>query len=480
MKAFAKYAVTLWALLSLAGCNDYYADAGAAGSQGGADTKANSWMHSVLSQWYLYNEEVGSLPDYAFRSNYRTFLSDYLTGMKTNTDDGGYRNGKRYLYSTVERKASTRSFSGIEPSFGLGMIFTEGDSHGSRLVGRVIYVHEDSPAAKAGIERGMWFYKINGEDITYFNYAKIATPEAGSNITLSQASVRYSGGSIDAAPTGRHFNLTAEIVPRSPILAHKVFENDGRKTGYLAYLQFERGYQGYNSTEYEQQLKEVFSDFRQRGINELILDLRYNPGGYTVTCRLLASLIVRSDRLGTTYSQNRYNASHGTQVETFDREVSMYNIDMSRIYVLATERTASASENIINSLRGADVQVIHIGTTTEGKNVGMTLFEKNGLNGYDYDFWPVTFRMYNAKGESDFGSGFTPDRRIDEWDISYIDSWKELGDSDELLTAAALEMICGQEYSVTQSTRAAGIRIPAAAATTDLTSRGGMRQIQEN
>lgn len=476
MNGFTKYMLMTVTALACLACNDYFSDSGTAGGQSGsADAKANGWMHSVLSQWYLWNGEVGSIPSYASGSDYRTFLSDYLGGMKTNSDDGGYRNGKRYLYSTVERTASTRSTAEGEPTFGFGMIFTDADSHGTRLAGRVTYVHENSPAADAGIKRGMWFYKINGEDISYFNYTKIVTPEAGSSITLSQASVQYSGGAIDAAPTGRHFNLTAVSTHMSPILAYKVFETSGRKIGYLAYLQFERGYNGYNSTEYEQQLKEVFADFRSRGIDDLILDLRYNPGGYTVTCRLLASLIVRQDRLGTLYSQNEYNSSHGTQSETFDVSVSMYNIDMSRVYVLATERTASAAENIINSLRGADVQVIHIGTKTEGKNVGMTLFEKNGLNGYDYDFWPVTFKIYNAKGESDFGDGFTPDRLVDEWDISHIDDWKNLGDSEELLTKAAIGMICENEYSA--ATRASGITLRTGASTQDFRSAGGMRQI---
>ena len=464
--------------LFLASCSDYYSDGSSGGVQGeDSDTKANSWMHSVLAQWYLWNDEVGSLPVSAFHSSYQTFLSDYLGSMKTNTDDGGYRNGKRYLYTAVERTASTRSKTAHEPTFGLGIIFTEGDTHGSRLVGRATYVHQNSPAAKAGIKRGMWFYRIDGEDINFFNYSKIVSPDAGGNITLSQATVHYTDGVIEASPTGRHFNLTAASTPMSPILTTKIFEKEGRKIGYLAYLQFERGYNGYNSTEYEQELKDVFAGFRAGAIDELILDLRYNPGGYTVTCRLLASLIVRSDRLGKTYSQNKYNSSHGELTETFDEGVSMQNVDMSRIYVLATERTASAAENIINSLRGADVEVIHIGTRTEGKNVGMTLFEKNGLNGYDYDFWPVTFKIFNARGESNFGDGFTPDRYIDEWDIRYIDSWKELGDSDELLTAAAIEMISGGDYTVQKNTRSAGAAIKTNVSTQDFCAIKGMREI---
>ena len=189
--------------------------------------------------------------------------------------------------------------------------------------------------------------------------------------------------------------------------------------------------------------------------------MRYNPGGYTVTCRLLASLIVRNDCLGKTYSQSKYNAdkqktSYGILTETFDTEVAAMNIDMQRVYVLATDRTASAAENIINSLRGADMQVIHIGTRTEGKNVGMTLFEKYGLDGYDYEFWPVTFKIYNAKGESDFGDGFTPDYNIDEWSAEYYSDWKELGQSDEILTAAAISLISGEQTPANEATRSSG------------------------
>ncbi len=464
-------------LLSLFSCSDYFTEQGTVTQGGGRNMKANSWMHAVMGEWYLWNDGVGALPGYVASTDYQTFLSDLLSGMSANSDDGGYRNGKRYFYSYVERTASTRSEPAADPTFGLGMIFVETDSRGGHLLGRVTYVHDGSPASKAGIKRGMWFYRVDGEDITHSNYTRIVEPSAGGQITLSQAAVSFRSGVCDISPAGRNYKLVPVREPMSPVLEDTVFQIGGRRIGYLAYLRFERG-SVRGSTEYERQLEDVFAAFRADGIDDLILDLRYNPGGYTVTCRLLASLIVRADKLGTVYARSRFNASHGESTELFDTEVADKNVNMSRLYVLATDRTASASENIINSLRGAGVEVIHIGTRTEGKNVGMTLFEKNGLDGYDYDFWPVTFRIYNARSESDFGGGFVPQIELDEWAYEYIEDWRPLGQSDELLTRAAIDAISGGSTAESAGTRTSDRPFAVVAATEDFCRTGGMRRTE--
>ena len=96
--------------------------------------------------------------------------------------------------------------------------------------------------------------------------------------------------------------------------------------------------------------------------------------------------------------------------EKFDSSVaSAYGFSFDKIYVIGTVNTASASELIINSLRGIDKTVKLVGQTTNGKNVGMEVMSFGPVDGYSYVFAPISFQSYNAKGESNYANGFTPD-----------------------------------------------------------------------
>ena len=234
--------------------------------------------------------------------------------------------------------------------------------------------------------------------------------------------------------------------------------NGGAKVGYLLFNQFKRGYNELdleNSDEYEQQLRTVFTEFKSAGIDELILDLRYNGGGYVSTAQLIASMIAPSSKLGTKWLECRPNASRKSSwynLLTAD-EVTDCNLSLSRLYVIATSSSASASELMINNMRALDMDVIHIGTQTEGKVVGMEVIDhlynstkKAEFGNYRYTLHPVTFRSYDAKGRSDYEGGLVPnhyyDEYMDEESLRWIE-WGDLGDPEEPMFQIALNMIDG-------------------------------------
>ncbi len=220
----------------------------------------------------------------------------------------------------------------------------------------------------------------------------------------------------------------------------------------------------------------------------MVLDLRLNGGGHVISADLIASCIAGARCDGRVFAYYRYNRERmAAQKETkeFDEregkycerfsygsryygvDLKRYALDLQRLYVIVSEQTASASELVINSLRGIDLDVVLIGERTEGKNVGM-----EGINGLTdgtllYQYAPITFQSYNAKGEqaagSDYSNGFAPDYEVLDWNWSgpstdgnrYFDGLRDFADPTEPCLAKALELITGTKATATPATRAA-------------------------
>lgn len=135
-------------------------------------------------------------------------------------------------------------------------------------------------------------------------------------------------------------------------------------------------------------------------------------------------------------------------------------MSLKRIYCLVSGTTASASELVINSLRGIDIEVVLIGSKTTGKNVGMEPAEiVIGKN--TYEVTPITFQSYNAKDFGDYEQGFTPDIPFDEEDPEgdgYFNDYIDYGNLNEPLLGRAIQEITGQVPSNTRSSKASGIK----------------------
>lgn len=428
------------------------------------DAAANSWMYSMLTKYYLWNNEVlATTPDYDMP--YDVFLKEFLSGLKTNTADGKrYSNGERYLYSYVSRRQSTKSSPAWESTYGFEwqLCGFRGTGNEVKYFARVKYVLPGSPAERAGLQRGTWIGRVNGNEINTGNYDILYQlyPQYSESVTVDTCTVSLidlEGQTfVGIEHAGQSLRLQRAAVEDNPIFLDTVYNvAGGRKAAYLVYNSFRRGYVNNDDTslEYEQSLREVFGRFRSAGVSDLVLDLRYNGGGYVKTCLLLASLCVPDALLGQKFVEMRYNGNiaNSTGKLLSSAELGGSNIGMSRVYVLATDATASASEMIINGLRGLGLEVIHIGLKTEGKNVGMSLIDKNSsgreaiYNGYSYELWPVTFWACNARGEADYTDGFEPDYPFDEVfdDHDRWVRWHQLGDRREPMLDIALTLIEG-------------------------------------
>ena len=220
----------------------------------------------------------------------------------------------------------------------------------------------------------------------------------------------------------------------------------GKTIGYLVYTQFIPGTTA-DSDKYDNELRQVFANFKSKGVNELVLDLRFNPGGYISSAETLASLIgknVTSSKIFykeqwndkyLSYWQSKYGANALNY--TFLDEANNIGSSLSRVFVLTSNGTASASELVINGLRPY-MDVITIGEHTYGKNLFGSLVSDDE-NRWKWGMYVMLGQTANVNNQSDYGTvnGMTPTYQIEDAVIPY----KSFGDENETLLRKALDVI---------------------------------------
>lgn len=221
------------------------------------------------------------------------------------------------------------------------------------------------------------------------------------------------------------------------------------------------GYAIYDRFDNNADIRSFAIRMKNAKIDDLILDLRYNPGGYVYTCNELASFFVPVDHLGKLYQQQVYNKiltreksleykNNGVD-SVFLRSGSWFEtwgLNLNRITILTTKNTASASESLIIGLRPY-MRVITIGTTSCGKDVGSYTIADNR---YNYQLQPITFKYYNALNESTPTTGIVPDIYVED-DLDH-----QRGDTNEALLKAAIEYLTGETQN--EATKARSVSQP--------------------
>jgi len=364
----------------------------------------------------------------------------------------------RFSFLNQDYEELAQGFDGVSKSNGLEFGLARYNNT-EVIYGYVRYIVKNSDASAKNIKRGDLFTTVNGSALFY-------NSEDDNNLDLLfGTNDTYTLGLADFANdefslNGNEVTLTKqEGLVEDPIHVNKTLDIGGKKIGYLMYNQFAG-----NSGE---PLNDVFGDFKSDGISDLILDLRYNPGGFGYITQILGSLIYQPDPTKVFYNR-RYNATLeeawdyvGGQKTNFvantgtsdnNSEIPLNSLGLSKVYVLATGSSASASELLINGLRPY-VEVIHIGSTTVGKNQGSFTLVDSPETGYGYDpdredlinpnnrwaIQPITSQTENSEGFGDYSDGLVPTIQFDE-DFANLG---ELGDPSERMLARALQEIDG-------------------------------------
>ena len=391
-----------------------------------------------LNFFYLYKADTPELADDAFATNdeFITFLSTFASPesffdfLKSPQD--------RFSLLVSDFTELENALAGITINNGMefGLIFYPDNS--GNVFGYVRYILPNSDAESKGLQRGIIFNTIDGQQINEDNFSGLLSPD-----TYTIGLATFDGQNI--TPTGESVELTKSEFMEDPIHVSTTLDINGQKIGYLMYNAF--------TNEFDAQLNSVFAQFQSDGVTELVLDLRYNGGGSVRTAIYLASMIT-GQFTGQTFFTEQWNADRqaefaedGVFVSSFVNGGEAINsLNLTTVYVLTTSKTASASELVINGL-APYINVVQIGDNTTGKYQASFLmydspnFQKSTeLNpNHTYAMLPLVFQTANADGFTDFEDGLIPD--IDQ--IEDYSNLGILGDPAEPLLATAIQEITG-------------------------------------
>ena len=413
MKPLARHArrlaVVLLPLLAATGCydDDTVYDTGVPASCSVADQ--NVWLDGYMNDWYFWYQYAPRPDPGAYSS-----VDSYFSALLYTGTNASFPADRWSFMQTTE--AFTRLF-GDGQALGYGVAVAGIEVQGNPTAPLYVrYVDPGSPAAVQGVVRGDQVISINGraasDVIAADDYSALGAASTGETLTL----VLANGG------VQRTLTLSSAVYDLAPVTGATVVTTpQGRKMGYVLVKDM--------ISQVQAPLETAFAQFKAAGVSEIVLDLRYNGGGLVSVGSLVASYVAGTRGEGHTYAALLYN----------DKRAADYNqrfyfasgvgsaANVPRVFVLTGPRTCSASEQVVNGLRGIGVDVVTVGDTSCGKPVGFLPVSACGTT-----FDVVNFESVNELDQGRYFDGFSATCPTSE------DFTQPLGSgSDPLLAAAA-------------------------------------------
>jgi C-terminal processing protease CtpA/Prc len=355
-----------------------------------------------------------------------------------------------FSYMTDDAETLLNELSGSQYSSGFSpaiLSFSDQD----QLFMVVKYVYPDSPAQLAGLERGDIILSVNGQTLNSTNYQELLQINGTVTYGLGSYSLDEETQQANITDLDSVISVRKEILQLDPVITTKVIETGGKRIGYLFYAQFIDG----TANLFINGLNERLAELKAQQIDELVIDLRYNPGGRITAASQFANALVPLETVQNkdifvefeynSLLENFYQSTDGVDSENLflrfqEGPVSM---GLERIYVLTTNQTASASELLIHGLKPY-MEVITVGSNTLGKYYGSFVITRTFQSPpVYYAILPVTLKYLNAYQESDFIDGL--EAQIGAFEN--ILSPKPLGDPTDPLLEAAISDIVGETLS---------------------------------
>ncbi|MGM0392121.1 MAG: S41 family peptidase, partial [Bacteroidota bacterium] len=409
-----------------------------------------NFIYRGMNNIYLYKAFVPVLADNYFSS--QTERNDFLDNYDSPEDlfdNGVTASQDRFSFLVDDYVELENLFSGISKTSGLSYGLVRYCSSCSEIFGYVRLVLPNTSADEEGVERGMIFNRVDGQQLTDANYQTLLAPDT---FTIGLAKLEES--SIDNLE--ETITLTKREYVKNPVFVSKVIETEGKKIGYIYYDSF--------TGDFDKELNDAFGEFKTANVTDLVLDLRYNGGGSVRTATDLAAMIT-GQFAGELFMKEQWNAEYQAYFESTpelkERLLNKFNttlktgeiinsLNLAKVYVLTTNRSASASELVINGLEPY-IDVVQIGETTTGKfQASVTLYDsqnfaRSGANTtHTYAIQPLVLKSVNSAGVSDYINGLAPDYAISE-DYRNLG---QLGDSNEPFLSLALDVILGNRISI--------------------------------
>lgn len=410
----------------------------------GTSMHEKMWLRSWTNDTYLWYSEVDDNDPSSFS------VANYFSQLQTNqrTTSGSFKDNFHFSQSTEDYNQRTQS--GVTSGYGISWEFVSSSSP-RRLIVR--FTEPNSPAAFASVSRGYELKTIDGIDFVNAS-AQADVDQINAALFPSDAGQTFNFVFSDQAKNEElDINLTSQNIELRPVQNVKVIDTDVGRMGYMQFNSFIRsGQQG---------LIDGFQQFVDQGVTELVIDLRYNGGGLLAMASQVAYMIAGGAQTNNqTFETLQFNDKYpnvdpvtGNMLQPtpfYTREIDwttsqfindspLPTVSLTRVFILATDNTCSASEAVINGLRGIDVEVVLIGDTTCGKPYGFYPTDNCSTT-----YFTIQFQGVNAKGFGAYSEGFLPvtspvfEDQLPGCTVT-DDFTQVLGNKNESLLASAIE-----------------------------------------
>lgn len=406
----------------------------------GSNNWEDNWIRAWTHAYYLWYSEVVDVNPGGYTP------SQYFPMMKTmaTTASGAAKDRFHFTYTTSAWEQLSQS--DVTVGYGVTWFIIQPTQTTPPQV-FVAYVDAGDAAAMAGLVRGIAVITVDGISIQSANQNNVGTINAGLFPATAGESHTFV---IQASPTGPQQSVTmvSANVQENPVpLTTTVVAADGKTVGYIEFNS--------HVATAEAGLMAAITQLKNAGVSDLVLDIRYNGGGYLDIASELAYMIAGPGPTAQPafFEQETFNAQYGTTDPfTGTQAVTPFwstsqvtpgqalpTLNLARVFVLTSGSTCSASEAIINGLRGVGISVIEVGTTTCGKPYGFYPADNCGTT-----YFSIQFQGNNYAGFGSYGDGFTPQNAITQTGVlipgcSVADDLQHpLGNAAEAQFAAAL------------------------------------------
>lgn len=374
--------------------------------------EVQNFIWKGLNLYYLWQEDSPDLADgrFANQGQLNAFLSNYENPVDLFNHLKVDKSIDRFSVLVDDYVYLENLFQGVTKNNGMDFTLRYKPGSQTEIYGVANYILPNSDALNKNVTRGTIFYGINGQALNVDNYRTLIALDT---YTINLAD--FNNGTI--VPNGQSVELVKSELTENPIFLTEVIQTNTKKVGYLMYNGF--------TAKYDLELNQAFATFKNEGVTDLVLDLRYNGGGSVLTATRLASMITGQFN-GKLFAKQQWNSkiqayfeenNPSQLVNNFTNTIGntpLNSLNLSRVFVLTTGGTASASELVINGLKPY-IEVIQIGTKTIGKNVGsITLYDSPTFNKEDvnprhkYAMQPLVIKTINKDGFGEYQDGLIP------------------------------------------------------------------------
>lgn len=390
-------------------------------------------MKSIMRFWILLILVIPVLSGCKHDDNHIEYVNEQLYQLMRDVylwydempdpppDPANYSDPQKYMealsYSEVDKWSyivtQEENQQYFEEGKSIGHGFSLGLDDANQI--RIIFVYPSTEAATKGVKRGWILSKINGTNVPPDSRVFDMMGSSVVGITNEFTFLDQNGATQVISLTKENYNIV-------PVLHSEVITQGTDKIGYIVFQDFIS-----NATS---GLDEVMASFVSAGINELVIDLRYNGGGLVSIAQEFAGWLVGKNHANDILASYEFNDKYTSENFSVRIPAKTNGLELDRVFFIGTDNTASASEMLINGMKPFITDVVLAGSHTHGKPVGMYGFEID-----EYIAYPIVFSYYNKNHVGDFFDGLAPDI------IAEDDFTHDFGDVNETMLQSILATI---------------------------------------